>query len=46
MTQLSREDWIKAGLHQLADAGIHKVRIETLACLLKMIHSFLARSVY
>lgn len=34
--QLTREDWVKAGLHQLADAGIHKVRIETLARLLKI----------
>lgn len=36
MTQLTREDWIKAGLHQLADVGIDKVRIETLARLLKI----------
>ncbi|MFJ7666754.1 TetR/AcrR family transcriptional regulator [Lysinibacillus sp. NPDC097195] len=36
MTQLTREDWIKAGLQQLADAGIHKVRIEKLARLLKI----------
>lgn len=34
--QLTREDWIKAGLQQLADAGIHKVRIEALARLLKI----------
>lgn len=34
--QLTREDWIKAGLQQLADEGIHKVRIEALARLLKI----------
>jgi len=34
--QLTREDWIKAGLQQLADVGIHKVRIEALARLLKI----------
>lgn len=36
MMQLTREDWIKAGLHQLADEGIHKVRIETLARILNI----------
>jgi len=36
MMQLTREDWVKAGLNQLADAGIHKVRIETLARFLKI----------
>ncbi|MFJ3387692.1 TetR/AcrR family transcriptional regulator [Lysinibacillus sp. NPDC086135] len=34
--QLTREDWIKAGLQQLADEGIHKIRIEALARLLKI----------
>ncbi|WP_107924398.1 TetR/AcrR family transcriptional regulator [Lysinibacillus parviboronicapiens] len=34
--QLTREDWVKAGLQQLAEAGIHKVRIETLARSLKI----------
>ncbi|USK57724.1 TetR/AcrR family transcriptional regulator (plasmid) [Cytobacillus solani] len=34
--QLTREVWIKAGLQQLADEGIHKVRIEALARLLKI----------
>lgn len=34
--QLTREDWVKAGLNQLAEAGIHKVRIETLARSLKI----------
>ncbi|OPH48473.1 TetR family transcriptional regulator [Paenibacillus ferrarius] len=29
--QLTREDWVKAGLNQLAEAGIHEVRIELLA---------------
>ncbi|MBK5474323.1 TetR/AcrR family transcriptional regulator, partial [Bacillus sp. TH19] len=29
--QLTREDWIKVGLQQLANEGIHKVRIEALA---------------
>lgn len=32
--QLTREDWIKAGLKQLAEAGIHEVRIEVLARML------------
>ncbi|MGE6552725.1 TetR/AcrR family transcriptional regulator [Bacillus mycoides] len=34
--QLTREDWIKVGLQQLANEGIHKVRIEALARLLKI----------
>ncbi|MFY0517710.1 TetR/AcrR family transcriptional regulator [Lysinibacillus sp. UGB7] len=34
--QLTREDWVKAGLQQLAEVGIHKVRIETLARSLKI----------
>lgn len=34
--QLTKEDWIKAGLNQLAEVGIHKVRIETLAKTMKI----------
>ncbi|MBP1989666.1 TetR/AcrR family transcriptional regulator [Paenibacillus eucommiae] len=29
--QLTREDWVKAGLNKLAEAGIHEVRVEMLA---------------
>ena len=29
--QVTKEDWIRVGLEQLAEAGIHKVRIEALA---------------
>ncbi|MCS1393607.1 TetR/AcrR family transcriptional regulator [Lysinibacillus boronitolerans] len=29
--QVTKEDWIRAGLEQLEEAGIHKVRIEALA---------------
>lgn len=29
--QFTREDWVKAGLNKLAEAGIHEVRIEILA---------------
>ncbi|BBH21881.1 hypothetical protein Back11_32260 [Paenibacillus baekrokdamisoli] len=29
--QLTREDWVKAGLNKLAEAGIHEVRVEILA---------------
>ena len=29
--QVTRDDWIKAALQQLAEDGIHKVRIEALA---------------
>ncbi|MGG4108866.1 TetR/AcrR family transcriptional regulator [Paenibacillus lautus] len=34
--QLTREDWIKAGLNKLAEAGIHEVRVEILARKLKI----------
>ncbi|TXK85555.1 TetR/AcrR family transcriptional regulator [Paenibacillus sp. N3.4] len=34
--QLTREDWVKAGLNQLAEAGIHEVRVELLARKLKI----------
>jgi AcrR family transcriptional regulator len=34
--QLTREDWVKAGLNKLAEAGIHEVRIEILARTLKI----------
>ncbi|HEY2492935.1 MAG TPA: TetR/AcrR family transcriptional regulator [Paenibacillus sp.] len=34
--QLTREDWIKAGLNKLAEAGIHEVRVEILARTLKI----------
>ncbi|WP_431812128.1 TetR/AcrR family transcriptional regulator [Lysinibacillus sp. FW12] len=34
--QVTKDDWIKAGLQQLAEGGIHKVRIEALARSLKI----------
>ncbi|MNI14125.1 Transcriptional regulator AcuR [compost metagenome] len=34
--QLTRDDWIKAGLNQLAEAGVHEVRVEKLARTLKI----------
>ncbi|MGG2073539.1 TetR/AcrR family transcriptional regulator [Lysinibacillus irui] len=34
--QVTKDDWIKAGLQQLAEDGIHKVRIEALARSLKI----------
>ncbi|MGM1047319.1 MAG: TetR/AcrR family transcriptional regulator [Bacillota bacterium] len=34
--QLTREDWVKAGLNKLAEAGIHEVRVEILARKLKI----------
>jgi AcrR family transcriptional regulator len=34
--QLTREDWVKAGLNKLAEAGIHEVRVEILARTLKI----------
>lgn len=34
--QLTREDWVKAGLNKLAEAGIHEVRVEMLARELKI----------
>ncbi|MEK3915658.1 TetR/AcrR family transcriptional regulator [Paenibacillus sp. FSL H7-0331] len=34
--QLTREDWVKAGLNKLAEAGIHEVRVEVLARTLKI----------
>ncbi|MCY9590489.1 TetR/AcrR family transcriptional regulator [Paenibacillus chitinolyticus] len=34
--QVTREDWVKAGLNKLAEAGIHEVRVEALAKALKI----------
>ncbi|WP_155592285.1 TetR/AcrR family transcriptional regulator [Lysinibacillus cavernae] len=34
--QVTKDDWIRAGLQQLAETGIHKVRIEALARSLKI----------
>ncbi|MFS0838823.1 TetR/AcrR family transcriptional regulator [Paenibacillus sp. 1P03SA] len=34
--QLTREDWVKAGIHKLAKSGIHEVRVEVLAKALRI----------
>jgi len=34
--QLTREDWVRAGLTKLAESGIHEVRVKVLAKALKI----------